>query len=705
MVKHYTLLIFGCLGYCTAVAQLPEQDCINAIPVCQSAYYQLNSYVGIGDTSQDHIVYPTNTSCLIGGEQNSVWYIFTVTGAGDLEMEIEPNSPGDDYDWAIYNLTNSDCSGIATGAAPEVRCNYSAIPGSTGMSFPYVLTSVGAGGPNQCAPMNVLVGETYVLLINNHANTLTGYTLQFSGTAVIYDTVPPSPIALAPFTCQPPSSLHLTVSEPVRCNSIAPDGSDFYVLGPSGVNVIGASSATCSAGNFTTSVDIQLASPITVNGHYVLHFKIDDTYGNILLDNCGNELSYLDSVPFDVALADAQFSYTIKKTCTGDSVYFHDLSVGDTVNAWSWNLGNGNTSTLQNPSAFYPTTGTYKITLAITDTLGCFNNDSALVNAHVQPPISHFGVSPGPYCAGIPISFSDSSSGQQIVYQWYFGNNGQTNLPDPQFTYTTGGLFQVQLIVTDTIGCHDTSSVLLQVAQPLVADFSVSPSALCVGDTITLKDGSTGTPTSYQWFGTGISGDTSTLIKVVYSISGTYQFTLIVDNPSCNPDSVTKDLKVYDYPVVNLGLDTAICIDESITLNAENPGMFYIWSTGENTQFITVSKVPQEVWVQVDNNGCDTRDTIEVGSACPYFIPNAFTPNDDGLNDVFKIITNGNQQFQFSIFNRWGQLVFFTTDPSVGWDGTFNGKKEEMGVYVYELETVFSNGVKKTSHGNLTLIR
>lgn len=686
----------------TVMAQLPEQDCVNAIPVCQSTYTQLNSYVYEGDIQE--LTFPTNTSCLQGGEENSVWYIFTVTGAGDLEMQISPNAPGDDYDWAIYNLTNNDCSGIIDGTAPEVRCNYSAIPGSTGMSFPYTGTSVSAAGPNQCAPLPVLVGETYVLLINNHANTLLGYTLNFSGTAVIYDTLPPSPVALDSFTCDPPSSLHLTLSEPIKCASIAADGSDFYILGASSVNVTGASSTNCTAGYFTTDIDIQLAAPITVNGDYVLHFKLDDIYFNILLDICENELSYLDSVPFRVALADAEFSYVIHKTCSGDSVIFTDLSVGDTVNAWVWDFDNGNTSTLQNPSMFYPNTGTFTVSLAITDTLGCFNKDSVTISTYFEPPVSAFDVSPGPYCAEIPVTFTNNSTGQSIIYQWFFGNGGQTNLENPVFAFGSGGLFNVDLIVTDTIGCKDTSTVVLDIAPALIADFSISPTALCAGDTITLKDGSLGIPTSYEWIGNGITGDTTTQVQVVYP-SGTYEFTLIIDNPFCNPDSVTKSIEVSDYPIVYLGPDTDICIDETIMLTAANPGMYYLWSTDELTQTITVSKVPQVVWVLVDNNGCVRTDTIEIGNACPWFIPNAFTPNGDGLNDIFKPITDGNQEFTFTIFNRWGQLVFQTSNPNDGWDGTYEGQEEEMGVYVYELRTVFTNGRVKTAQGNVTLIR
>jgi len=703
MAKHYILFALIIIISHQLFAQLPEQDCIHAIPVCQSTFFQATSYVSAGPTQE--LIFPNNTSCLIGGEENSVWYIFTVTGAGDLEMQIAPNAPGDDYDWAIYNLTNSDCSGIATGAAPEVRCNYSAIPGSTGMSFPYALISVPAGGPNQCAPLPVLVGETYVLIINNHANSFTGYTLNFTGTAVIYDTLPPTPVALDPFTCVAPDTLHLTLSEPIRCSSLAADGSDFYVLGPSGVTVTGAYSAACGSGNFFTDVYILLASPITVNGNYNLHFKDDNPNNDILLDNCGNELSYLDTVPFIVALADAQFSYDLIKTCNGDSVVFFDISVGDTVNLWTWDFGDGTGSNLQNPNHVYPNTGTYTVTLFISDTNGCFNKDSMVVNTYIEPPVASLAVSAGPYCSGVPINFTSSSTGQGISYQWLFGDGGISNDQNPEYTYSVGGNVTVILQVTDTIGCFDTAQITLDILPGLAADFTVSPSSVCVGDTITLSDVSLGNPISFFWVGEGVTGDTVPVVTVVFNTGGTYDYTLFITSSICPPDTATKQVFVHEYPKVFLGDDTTICIDETIQLNAGNPGLYHLWSTDDSTQTVMISIVPQLVWVMVEDSGCITRDTIFIDSACPFFVPNAFTPNGDGINDLFNIITDGNQSFIFSIYNRWGQVLFQTTDPKEGWDGNYMGRPEEMGVYVYELSVVFTNGHKRVRKGNITLIR
>jgi gliding motility-associated-like protein len=622
-----------------------------------------------------------------------------------LEFQIIPNNINDDYDWAIYDLSLTDCSGIVNGTAPEVRCNYSAIPGSTGLSFPYTLTSVSAAGPNQCAPMNVVVGETYVLIINNHAGSTNGYTLDFGGTAVIYDNVPPEPVALDPFDCDPPTSLHLTLSEQVRCNTIAGNGSDLYITGPSIVTIASASSTNCGPGLFTNDIDIQLTAPITVNGNYILHFK-DGVDGNVILDNCGNELSDTTEVPFLVALADAEFDYTIIKTCNGDSIVFTDLSVGDTVITWTWDFHDGPTSTDVNPSHLFTTTGSYWIVLSITDTSGCFNKDSVLISTYVEAPVAGFTVDPPPYCSGIPIGFQNFSTGQGLTYQWIFGSNTILTDENPIFTFPAAGIFTVYLVVTDSIGCTDTVSANLEINPGPVADFTHFPEALCVGDEIEFSDISAGDPTEYHWdFGNGVTDTSSTSVTLVYNTAGTYTVTLIVDNPFCEPDTLEREIVVSAYPVVDLGIDTAICIGETFLLNAGNPGMRYLWSTGEETQSIIVSIVPQPVDVQVDNNGCLDMDSILVDAACPFYIPTAFTPNGDGTNDLYKIITDGTTQFRFSIFNRWGIMVFSTSDPTEGWDGTYGEQEEEMGAYVYSLQIQFKNGVTRVARGNITLLR
>lgn len=684
----------------TAKAQLPEQDCSGAIPVCQNVFVQPNSYSGEGTQELTF----GNSSCLTQGEENSVWYIWTVNVSGTLEFEITPINVNDDYDWAVYDLTNASCADIISGVAPEVRCNYSAIPGATGLSNPYVLVSVNAGGPNQCQPMNVTVGETYVLVINNHDGLIGGYTLSFGGTAVIFDNIPPAPVSIDPFPCTPPAMLHLTVSEQVRCNSIAADGSDFFITGPSTVTVTGASSVGCSTGSFTNNIDIQLSAPITINGSYFLNFKqgID---GNTILDNCGNELPDTTKMPFTVAIADAEFDYQIIKTCVGDSLVFTDLSVGDTTITWFWEFGDGDTSTDINPTHLYAGTGTFDVILAITDTGGCFNQDTVTISTYLEPPVAGFSVSPPPYCTDVPLNFFNSSTGQGLINKWIFGT-ATTDEFEPAFAFSAPGLYTVLLVVTDSIGCMDTVSANLTINPGVIADFNYQPAVLCTGDTITFTNVSAGNFIAVDWdFGNGKTDTSSTSVTLAYNSSGSYTVTLTIQDAVCLPDTFSEQIQVYDYPYVSLGPDTSICIGESIALDAGNPEYQHDWSTGEQTQAIVLSLVPQTVVVFVSNNGCIGRDTIFVDNACPFFVPTAFTPNNDGINDTYKIITDGTNDFDLKIFNRWGQMVYQSSNPNDSWDGTFEGLPEEMGTYIYSLRIIFSNGISRVKKGNITLIR
>ena len=111
----------------------------------------------------------------------------------------------------------------------------------------------------------------------------------------------------------------------------------------------------------------------------------------------------------------------------------------------------------------------------------------------------------------------------------------------------------------------------------------------------------------------------------------------------------------------------------------------------------------------VDRNGCTGRDTTLVTTKkCPYgiYFPNAFTPNKDGHNDLFKPVITGNPvKYHFSIYNRWGQRVFDTTDPTEGWDGSIANRDQESSAYVWICVYQFGGEKEKSSNGSFILIR
>ncbi|MBK6397303.1 MAG: hypothetical protein IPF75_03300 [Bacteroidetes bacterium] len=169
----------GSFSIC-AVENIPlppsNQDCPNAIPICQNVYSTAVSYSGEGNILDE--IDPFN-SCLASGELNDVWYTFTVQASGNLNFTVTPNNLTEDYDWAVYNLTNASCADIATDPSLSVSCNYSSTPGTTGPTGGGTTNSVGASGNPYNLVVPVTAGQTYVVNISNFSTTQNGYSIEF----------------------------------------------------------------------------------------------------------------------------------------------------------------------------------------------------------------------------------------------------------------------------------------------------------------------------------------------------------------------------------------------------------------------------------------------------------------------------------------------------------------------------------------------
>ncbi len=274
-----------------AFAQAPEQDCPNAIPVCQPIYVQPNSYVNVGLLNELNAV---NQGCLASGERNDVWYIINVSSPGMLEFTLQANIITNDYDFGLWNVTGLGCQALINGVGP-VRCDYAPAnaTGGTGCSS----TNVGAGWQ---AALPVLAGETYLLNVSNFSTTNQGgYTLDFTAsTASVYDTVPPV-IAEPSTACGLPSNkLLVRMSEPVTCASIAANGSDFFIT-PSPVNIISATGLNCGPNtSFSNFIEVTFSGTLPA-GTYTLRPQ-NGTDGNTILDNCGNAEPLSDAYVFNV---------------------------------------------------------------------------------------------------------------------------------------------------------------------------------------------------------------------------------------------------------------------------------------------------------------------------------------------------------------------------------------------------------------------
>ena len=230
--------------------------------------------------------------------------------------------------------------------------------------------------------------------------------------------------------------------------------------------------------------------------------------------------------------------------------------------------------------------------------------------------------------------------------------------------------------------------------------------------------------TNYQWQeNTGLGGwhnvnnnnefdgalTDSLHIKNVDSTMNNYQYRCHATSSCCSAYSAAAALHVFPYPSPSLkvnAISPQICNGKDLTISAGSGYLTYLWNNSSNDSTLTVNK-PGVYWVEVkDTNNCVGRDSIDILPCEVFFMPNAFTPNNDGKNDLLKpVILTNPTIYKFSIYNRWGKLVFQTKEFGKGWDGTINGVKQNAGLFVWACTYQVKGGNIKTEKGTVVLIR
>ena len=412
-----------------------NQDCQGAIPVCQNTYTQSVAYSGTGNITNE---INSSISCLGSGEKNDVWYIFTVQVSGNLCFSITPNVLTDDYDWAVYNLTNANCSDIYTNAGLEMSCNYSGTSGVTGAN--------GQPGVQNNPCIAVTAGQTYVLNVSQFSTSTNGYTLSFSAsTAVIFDNIAPYLSTLNTVTCGQ-SQLTFTFSETILCSTV--QNADFQLTGSGGpYTVSGVTGATCLAGGtMENTFTINVSPAISGGGSYSFCLVtgaglVTDLCGNIASPTC---LSFTLPAP---PVASILSSTNI--LCFGQTNGSATASVtgGTAPLTYSWSPSGGTGLTANNLAP-----GTY--TFTVTDANSCV--DTAMVTI-TQPPALTLTTSKSMSvctctCVGVANVFPSGGTPNYTVL-WSNGYNDQFQNGLCNGTYT--------VTVTDANGCVSTASVTI----------------------------------------------------------------------------------------------------------------------------------------------------------------------------------------------------------------------------------------------------
>jgi len=320
-------------------------------------------------------------------------------------------------------------------------------------------------------------------------------------------------------------------------------------------------------------------------------------------------------------------------------------------------------------------------------TPGCFAYDTVRVHVNVSPLIN-LGADKS-FCSGDSAVFDAGGGFNQ--YAWSNGSNAQ------QINVKSAGTFSVIGITAQGCKSYDTVKVLNAFANPVVSldhtDF------LCTGNSRILDAGNF---SSYLW------NDGSTQQKIIVKNVGTYAVQ-VTDNNGCKGSDTVRVTTILPLPSDFLPDDTLLCSYDKLTLSPLRPYNSYQWNNSATASSITVSQ-PGTYWLQVkDAQGCVGRDSIIINAkdcmkGC--YVPTAFTPNHDGKNDLFRPLLFGKvKKYSFSIYNRWGQVVFQTTELNRAWDGRVAGLEQDPNVFAWVCSYQFEGEEVKTERGTVMLIR
>jgi gliding motility-associated-like protein len=317
---------------------------------------------------------------------------------------------------------------------------------------------------------------------------------------------------------------------------------------------------------------------------------------------------------------------------------------------------------------------------------------------------SYFDTTANPYdfsrsgnCADHNVSFTINRLSRIDSVKWDFGDGNTSRSLAPTNNYIAAGFYTVSLIVykVDCSGLNDTIKRTIWITDK--KDFLGPDTANCASIKLDLGIAKI-SGANYLWSTGSLSNQVSNVGPGLYWLE-------VQQNGCTIRDSVTISLK--PPPPVNIGQDTSVCFTRGITLYSGIPfASAYLWNTGETTPSIYI-KDTGEYRVTVTVNSCSGSDTVKVGwGDCDIYLPSAFTPNNDGLNDYFGVLKGfSSKRFLLEVFNKWGQPVFSSTDINQKWDGTYKKSKQPGGAYVWILYYTNSKNEHRSIKGTVMLLR
>jgi len=398
--------------------------------------------------------------------------------------------------------------------------------------------------------------------------------------------------------------------------------------------------------------------------------------------------------------------------CLASAVDF--TYTGDAVISYQWDFGVGATpqaSAVQNPQGItYLSPGIKTVTLSI-DNGVCVQTITQNITID-SLPVAYAGPDTT-ICSNATVQVGNTAV-PDMTYSWSPSNSLVIDNPaisDPVIS-PVGNLTELVINVTDTIsGCKNSDTIQIFMLDPIMANAGADVT-ICRNDSVQIGTGFIETQI-YSWTPTNGMVNTTSSNPVVTPDSTTIYTVNVVNDYGCPSESDEVRVTVNQLPDAYAGLDDSITVGEMAQLNATG-GVQYSWtpdyelsSSGIYNPIASAELTTEYIVEVIDIYGCINYDTVNIVVIVPsYWVPNAFTPGA-ATNNVFYVRGNGITDFVFRIYNRNGELIFYSSSMSSGWDGTRQLTREDLpeGAYLYDIQGTMSDGTPLHQSGLVNLIR
>jgi len=628
-------------------------------------------------------------------------YIVTVTNgvcSKDTNVTITVNPV------PVVTITggSSICSGNSTTLTASGGGTYSWNTGSTNSSInvsPVITTgytvTVSNGTCSVKDSVTVTVNTTPVPTVNPSSTVCAGTPVNLTaGGGATYSWTPAAGLSAttgANVTATPASTTTYIVT--VSNGGCSKDTNVTITVNPVPVVSITGNNSICSGANTT----------LTASGGGTYNWNTGSTNSSINVSPVATTgytvtvsngtCSVKDSVTVTVNVTPVPTVNPSSSVCAGTPV---SLTAGGGA-TYSWTPATGLSATTgANVTATPATTTTYSVTVS---NGGCSKDTNVTITVNPVPVVTISGINS--ICSGNNTVLTATGGG---TYLWTTSSTNSSITVTPATTTTYSVLV--------TLGsCSKDTSITVTVNTTPSPTIS-GPQTICAGESVPLTAGGGGT---YAW--TPAAGLSSTVaFNPTASPATTTYYTVTVSNGPCSAkDSVKVTVNPGPTGVACCGGTIVSGSSTTLAVTPASAGNTYNWSPGTALSCVTcpdpvASPTVTTTYIVTitDSNGCSKSDTlvINVEEDCgQFFLPDAFSPNGDKENDVLLVRYGCIQAIDFVIYDRWGNKVFESTDPTIGWDGKYNGQLMNSGVYVYYVNILTLQGTNLVQKGNITLVR